>query len=181
MQTELPNTKTQCAFLRALYGHPESGAIWDKKMHKVMKECGLLPVGEGSPGVFYNPSLGAEMMVYVDDFKMAGAPANLKKAWQGIMQHISFKEKPKPTTRCLGCNHIFKEITLPNGKKAKGASWEMSDSLKQAVQSYIAAGGKQSLPKVSTPFLNDSKAMRRQDEDDQPEGTLARSACSILM
>ena len=57
-----------CVLKRALYGHPESRAIWDKKMHKDMKECGFLPVGEGSPGVFYSPSLGAEMIVYVDDF-----------------------------------------------------------------------------------------------------------------
>ena len=44
-----------CVLKRALYGHPESGPIWDK-MHKVMRECGFLPVGEGSPGVFYHPT-----------------------------------------------------------------------------------------------------------------------------
>ena len=56
-----------CILKRALYGHPESGPIWDKKMHKVMKDCGFFPVAEGSPGVFYHPTLGAEMVVYGDD------------------------------------------------------------------------------------------------------------------
>ena len=67
---------------RALYGHPESGAIWDKKMHKVMKECGFLHVGEGSPGVFYNPFLGAEMIVYVDDFLLISPAKHEAQIWK---------------------------------------------------------------------------------------------------
>ena len=51
----------------------------------------------------------------------------------------------------------------------------MGDSLRQAVQAYVAAGRSSVLSKVSTPFLNDSKAARRQDESDEPEGALARN------
>ena len=97
------------------------------------------------------------------------------------MKKITFKEKPTRTTRCLGCNHIFGFKKLPNGKMVKCVSWDMGDSLRQAVQSYVQVGGSSTLTKVSTPFLNDSKAARRQDDSDEPEGTLARSACSILM
>ena len=33
---------------KSLYGHPESGPMWDKRMHACMKKCGFLPL-EGSP------------------------------------------------------------------------------------------------------------------------------------
>ena len=68
-----------CVLKRALYRHPESGSIWDKKMRKVIKECGFLPIAEGSPGVFYNPSLNAEMIVYVDDFILISPEAHEDK------------------------------------------------------------------------------------------------------
>jgi len=85
-----------CILQKALYGHPESGLIWDKKMHKVMKICGFLPVGEGSPGVFYHPHFGAEMVVYVDDFILV-APKDLHaKIWAKLDEHIKFKDPAAP-------------------------------------------------------------------------------------
>ena len=57
--------------------------------------------------MFWHEELKLLLMVYVDDFKMAGNPKDLKVAWTEIMKKITFKEKPTRTTRCLGCNHIF--------------------------------------------------------------------------
>ena len=42
-----------CILRKSLYGHPESGAIWDKKLHKIMKGLGYDTV-EGCPGFFYH-------------------------------------------------------------------------------------------------------------------------------
>ena len=57
----------------------------------------------------------------------------------------------------------------------------MEDSLKQAVTQYVEVAGDVKLTKVMTPFLHESKTQRAQDDEDVPEGTLARNACSILM
>ena len=40
-----------CILKKSLYGHPESGPMWDKKMRRDLKKCGFLPL-EGSPGFF---------------------------------------------------------------------------------------------------------------------------------
>ena len=55
-----------CILKKSLYGHPEGGPIWDKKMKKCMTKCGFVSL-DGSPGFFYHPVLNVEFGVYVDD------------------------------------------------------------------------------------------------------------------
>ena len=69
-----------CILKRALYGHPESGPIWDKKVHKVVKACGYLPL-EGSPRFFCNLKDDAESVVYADDFTVIAPAAKEAKIW----------------------------------------------------------------------------------------------------
>ena len=49
------------------------------------------------------------LIVYVDDFKMAGPKDNLAKGWKLISQEIKLDE-PMPLTRYLGCDHDFGTI-----------------------------------------------------------------------
>ena len=49
------------------------------------------------------------LIVYVDDFKMAGPKGNLAKGWKLISQEIKLDE-PTPLTRYLGCDHDFGTI-----------------------------------------------------------------------
>ena len=67
-------------------------------MQKVMKACGFLPVGEGSPGVFYNPTLGAEMIVYVDDSNLISPEKHEDPIWKQLDSHILFKDPTAPAT-----------------------------------------------------------------------------------
>ena len=90
--------------------------------------------------------------VYVGDSKWPENRRALLRCGKELYA-TSFEEKPTKTARCLGCNHIFRNIELPNGRHAKSVSREMSVSLRQAVQSYVAAGGRSVLPKVTTPFF----------------------------
>ena len=39
-----------------------------------------------SAAYFLSPELDLMLVFYVDDFKMAGTKANLKKAWDGVKQ-----------------------------------------------------------------------------------------------
>ena len=59
---------------KALYRHPESGPMWDKKLHACMKKAGFHHL-EGSPGFFDYKSLGVECTVYVDDSVLVCPPA----------------------------------------------------------------------------------------------------------
>ena len=51
-----------CLLRKSLCGRPESGPLWDKKMKKVMKMLGYMPI-ESSPGVFYHPVRDCEVTV----------------------------------------------------------------------------------------------------------------------
>ena len=156
---------------RALYGHPESGPIWDKKMHSVMKQCGFLPI-EGSPGVFYHPSKNAEMIVYVDDFILIAPEQHEADIWKELDKHIEFKDPAAPITRFLGVNHEF--------KYGKDGSVHMLTSAKEylrsAVDEYMKEIGVKSLKWVPTPSLDD-----RFDEAHAKRGAQADTALSHLM
>ena len=92
-----------------LSGHPESGPIWDKKMHKCMKQAGFLHV-DGSPGFFYNPALDAEMAVYVDDVILIAPPKHEAGIWKSLEGLIEFKDPPVPVERYLGIYRHTKSL-----------------------------------------------------------------------
>ena len=55
----------------ALYGHPDSGGLWEQHCESQLKTIGfVMPDPEGWPSVFYHPKLKLLLVVYVDDFKM---------------------------------------------------------------------------------------------------------------
>ena len=75
------------------------------------------------------------LMVYVDDFKMAGPPAAMKTAWadmrKGTDNHIGIDmDDPAPVSKCLGVNHTIGEKTLPNGVKVKTMEYDHVDFMK---------------------------------------------------
>ena len=57
----------------ALYGHPDSGGLWEMHCEKMLIAVGfIMPDPEGWPSVFFHPQLKLLLVVYVDDFKMSG-------------------------------------------------------------------------------------------------------------
>ena len=59
----------------------------------------------------YAPKLGVMLVVYVDDFKMAGPKENLSKAWDLVKSKIKMEEAA-PIKRYLGCEHVQFEHTV---------------------------------------------------------------------
>ena len=63
------------------------------------------------------------LMVYVDDFKMTGPIENMNKGWELI--RISIKtDEPSPPGKCLGCNHVIKEVSV-DGNKLRHMIYDM--------------------------------------------------------
>ena len=62
----------------ALYGHPDSGGHWELHCATLLASMGFK---ELSPwrSCFWHEELRLFLVVYVDDFKLAGPSANLKK------------------------------------------------------------------------------------------------------
>ena len=73
----------------ALYGHPDSGGLWEQYCEAMLKLVGfIMPDPEGWPSVFFHPELKLLLVVYVDDFKMSGPKENMSKGWSLIASKI---------------------------------------------------------------------------------------------
>ena len=60
--------------VKALYGHPNSGAYWEERCDKKVLAEGVVRIGESGEwrSCYSHRALGVILVIYVDDFKMAG-------------------------------------------------------------------------------------------------------------
>ena len=103
-----------CPLALALYGHPDSGGYWEKHCNDHLSSVGAKPI-EGWRSCFFNDKLKLFVVVYVDDFKMAGPSKHMKQGWDLIRQKIR-TEDPTPAGKYLGCEHTIGKRRLMTGK-----------------------------------------------------------------
>ena len=98
----------------ALYGHPDSGGIWEKHLNSRLHSKGweqILP--DVWQSMFYHQELRLLLVVYVDDFKLAGPKEHLSKGWELIKSAVDIGE-PEAYDRYFGCHHKeFSHVRLP--------------------------------------------------------------------
>ena len=138
---------------KALYGHPDSGTMWEQHCDKKVQEIGFKPIGEEWPSMYFHDELKLLLVIYVDDLKLAGPSENLAKGWE--MLRTVLRIEPE-TDLCLylGCVLSQGEPQLHNGKKVKTLTYNMEGLLKLSVEKYLDIIGKDTkLKKVSTPSL----------------------------
>ena len=88
----------------AVYGHPDSGGIWERHCAKQLESVGwkqVLP--EICQSIYYHAESDLLLVIYVDDFKMAGPKANMKKDWDGINSVLDM-DPAEVLGRYFGCN-----------------------------------------------------------------------------
>ena len=73
--------------MKAIYGHPQSGGHWEEYCETALRKAGWHSVPEW-PSVFWFPKYRLLLMVYVDDFKMAGPAEHLEAGWKTITEGI---------------------------------------------------------------------------------------------
>ena len=66
---------------KALYGHHDAPGLWERHLEQGLAEVEFLPIHENWPSVFFHRRLQLFLMVYVDDFKLAGPSANMAEGW----------------------------------------------------------------------------------------------------
>ena len=137
---------------KALYGHPDSGTFWEKHCDMHVRKVGFLPVGEEWPSCYHHPVLKLYLVIYVDDFKLAGPTINLKTGWSLLEKGLTI-EPPTPVGVYLGCGHEVGTIKV-GGTLARTVTYNMEDFLTSCVSRYLElAGPGTKLRAVSTPFL----------------------------
>ena len=98
-----------CPLRLALYGHPDAGGFWEEHCEERLTrpEIGFVPI-KNWRSCFWHPRLKLYLVVYVDDFKMAGPKDKMKEGWDLISSVIKMEE-PGPVDRYLGCHHRMQE------------------------------------------------------------------------
>ena len=82
---------------------------------------------------YFHRDLQLFLIVYVDDFKMAGPPEAMKKGWALIRKNLILDD-PTPFQRFLGCLHIICERTSPiSGRTVRALEYDMSGFMYQCV------------------------------------------------
>ncbi len=123
---------------KALYGHPDAGTFWEEHCDKGVKAVGFEPVGNEWPSVYVHRALKLLLVVYVDDFKMAGPKKNLKQGWEMLRKHLSI-EPETPLGLYLGCNQIKGTKKMADGKVVNSVTYDMEEYLTMSVQKYLAS------------------------------------------
>ena len=61
-----------CRLVKALYGHPDAGTMWEQHCHAAVQKVGSKPLGEEWPSLYFHPDLKLLLVIYVDDLKWQG-------------------------------------------------------------------------------------------------------------
>ena len=157
--------------VKALYGHPESGALWDRHLAKHLTDLGWERLPD-CPGSWRHSESGAILVVYVDGLLMISPVALEAALWGALEKRIGFKEPATPIGRYLGANH---KMTKSGDESSLIVS--MVDFVKtNACEEYRVELGLSALPPVHAPFQGELAA-----EQGEPAGKLAHSCASHLM
>ena len=140
--------------IRALYGHPQSGGWWELHADRKAQDKGYVPIPNWR-GCYWHPTKSIFLIIYVDDFKMAGPDKELEAAWKELRSEIDMDD-PTPFGLFLGCKHTIHELH-PKGapRPVKMMEYDVQGYLAKALQDYADATNT-TVEKISpkpTPFL----------------------------
>eukprot|EP00435_Cladocopium_sp_Y103_P031652 s4552_g8.t1 len=77
--------------VKALYGHPDSGTMWEQHCDRKVKELDFIPVGEEWPSMYFHKGLKLLLVIYVDDLKLSGPKENLAKGWEMLRTKLNIE------------------------------------------------------------------------------------------
>ena len=93
-----------CRLIRALYGHPESGAHWEVHLTQCIVGLGGVAV-EGHPSSVWFATSRLLLTVYVDGLLLSGPEALHEEFWEQLGKQIDI-DPPAPLSRFLGRAHV---------------------------------------------------------------------------
>ena len=169
--------------VKALYGHPDAGGLWEQHLKKIIRNLGGQEVPE-YPGNFFFPDTKLLLSIYVDDLTLAG-PSDQHDAFWAKLTSVVDIEPPEPIYRILGRNHLVMPLPKTEGSEECAAFraqetlvFNMLDYAHQTIDLYKSITNTKSLKHAATPFVPDGSVSV---EDEEAKGELAPNACRILM
>ena len=139
--------------IKALYGHPDAGTMWEKHCNEAVVKLGFVPIGPNWPSMYYYKRLNLLLVVYVDDLKLAGPEGNLAEGWKMLRTLLNI-EPETDLGMYLGCTLRKGENRLKDGTRVSTMTYDMESFLEQCVEKYKEIAGKDvRLKHVATPSL----------------------------
>ena len=80
------------------------------------------------------------LIVYVDDFKLAGPSEHMESTWDLIGKGLTI-EQPRAANLFLDCNHEQETVALPYGMVATKVTYNMQEYLEPTAQRYYDLAG----------------------------------------
>ena len=141
--------------LKALYGHPDSVTMWEVKCDSDVKSVGFVAIGAEWPSMYFHHELKLLLIIYVDDFKLAGPEKNIDAGWALLRSKLNIGPEG-PLAMFLGCNQRRDTIKLHGGILANVVIYDMESFLEQCVLRYLEVAPKGTkMREAKTPFLHD--------------------------
>ena len=126
--------------LRALYGHPDAGTMWEKHCDTAVKKLGFIPIGPNWPSMYHYGKLNLLLVVYVDGLKLAGPSGSLSQGW-GMLRSLLNIEPETDLGMYLGCTLKKGENRLKDGTRVSTMTYDMESFLEQCVEKYREIAG----------------------------------------
>ena len=126
--------------VKALYGHPDSGTFWEQRCDSCVKAVGFRAVGPEWPSVYIHDAMRLLLVIYVDDFKLAGPTDNLKAGWNLLRTKLGIEPETAPG-HYLGCDQRMVEAKLGDGTRVKRIIYDMKSFMEQCVERYLTVAG----------------------------------------
>ena len=157
---------------RSLYGHPEAGSHWERHLEKELLAMSATKISEFPSTYIFDNYGGLALIVYVDDFVLAGDSEWHSRFWEDLSKRVIIDEVGD-IGRFLGRHHATVKC-----EGQERFAFDMRSYAKDMIQEYVQLTGMPNFKKAHTPFL--SKVAEKLEEE-EPIGRLSSLASSILM
>jgi len=98
-----------CRLIKALYGHPEAGGLWERHLTKIVIQIGGVAI-PNHPSCFWFSDLKLLLIIYVDDLLLSGPSEHHAAFWAKLGGLVTLGP-PEPMDRYLGRHHTFEECS----------------------------------------------------------------------
>ena len=108
------------------------------------------------------PQAQALLVVYVDDFKLAGPNENMTEGWAQLRKYLGIEDEVEvgaEGTSYLGCRQARYPKRLPHGGMATVMEWDMDKFLDSCLDKYKELAQVKDVRPAPTPFLTEDHAM----------------------
>ena len=129
-----------CRLVKALYGHPDAGTMWEQRCHTAVQKVGFKPLGDEWPSLYFHPDMKLLLVIYVDDLKMAGPKTQLPKGWDMLRRELRLEEET-PLGLYLGCRISKGEAVLHDKTTVRTVTYDMETYLDMTVKKYCDVTG----------------------------------------